>query len=165
MTSKKRINQHFPRGNIPNVGELDLSDMALSYLQRVLPEFLSRNRPSDVYVDMGFTFGGGALHAFGEGYFFAELFGVICIGLVFGIFVSISFSFRELFIRVGEPLYWVVFVAPWIMIIRGGLISIFCNIQRDGITSDTLWRFVFYKSFSEKMFSLRYESNVSQSHI
>jgi len=113
------------RESMRRVSGLSLLDMAANYSKRLLPEFLVQNRPLDVYAVMGFNFGGGALHAFGEGYFFSGLLGVICVGFVFGLFTSISYLYRELYIVTNDPLCWLVYIAPWILVIRGGWYQFF----------------------------------------
>lgn len=114
------VREHMQRDSKPG-----LLDMISNYSKRMPPGFMIQNRPHDIYFDMGFIFGGGALHAFGEGYFNAGMLGVVCVGLIFGLFVSISFLFRELFVVTNEPLYWVVFIAPWLLVIRGGWYQFF----------------------------------------
>ena len=113
------------RKSMKNVSELRLMDMTSNYSKRMLPKFLIKNRPHDIYASLGFNIGGGALHAFGEGYFFSGLFGVVCVGFIFGLFVSISFLSCKLYLITNEPLYWIAFIAPWILMIRGGWYQFF----------------------------------------
>lgn len=107
---------------IAQVSNLGLYDLLVNYSQRMLPSFLLINRPHDVYSDMRVSLGGGALHSFGEGYFFARFLGVVFVGAIFGLLCAISFYAKK-FLK--QPLGWIVFIAPWMVMIRSGWYQFF----------------------------------------
>lgn len=96
-----------------------------NYSIRMLPGFLFAGRPADVWVSTGINFGGGALHSFGEGYLFSEFFGVIFVCFIFGACVFFSYRHKEAFFQNRDPLDWLIFAFPWMLIVRSGWYQFF----------------------------------------
>lgn len=96
-----------------------------NYSIRMLPGFLFVGRPADVWVSTGINFGGGALHSFGEGYLFSEFFGVIFVCFIFGVCVFFSYRHKEAFFQNRDPLDWLIFAFPWMLIVRSGWYQFF----------------------------------------
>lgn len=96
-----------------------------NYSIRMLPGFLFAGRPTDVWISTGINFGGGALHSFGEGYLFSEFLGVIFVCFIFGVCVFFSYRHKEVFLQSRDPLDWLIFAFPWMLIVRSGWYQFF----------------------------------------
>ena len=103
-----------------------------SYAHRLLPGSLFLERPLDLWLALPETIGGGALHALGEGYLIAGLTGCLIVGVTFGNLIALSILGLHFFRLQPTPIAWVIFVFPWLLLIRGGwyqFFSIFKSIE------------------------------------
>jgi hypothetical protein len=99
------------------------------YLMRLLPGPFFAERPHDFMLRLPEVIGGGALHSIGEAYLIFGFFGCAFMGAIFGMLIAIStFSSRYLtFSR--SPILWVVFLFPWLLLIRGGWYQFFAILK------------------------------------
>ena len=104
---------------------IGLDSAVLSYATRLLPGPFFSNRPSDFWVQLSESIGGGALHSLGEGYLISGLSGCALIGAVFGALIAVSIFASKNFRPTRSPILWILFVFPWLLLIRGGWYQFF----------------------------------------
>lgn len=97
----------------------------LSYSARLLPGPFFKNRPKDLWTQLPEPIGGGALHPLGEGYLISGLAGCAVVGSVFGMLIAVSVLAGNRFRSTKEPLSWIIFAFPWLLLIRGGWYQFF----------------------------------------
>lgn len=112
--------------------ESNLANVFSNYTYRLLPGGIFNDRPIDIYITNGLILGNGALHSSGEGYLYFGNVGTILVSLILGAFAAISYRCKELYLINRDPLLWLVFIAPSLLIVRGGwyqFFSIFKGIE------------------------------------
>lgn len=97
----------------------------LSYATRLLPGSFFTDRPGDFWTQLPESIGGGALHALGEGYLIFGMGGCALTGAIFGVLIAVSIFSGNRFQSTRTPLSWVVFIFPWLLLIRGGWYQFF----------------------------------------
>lgn len=113
---------HLEQGNLPIVG---VTDFLHNYLVRMLPGIWFSDRPVDFLVLVPEVPGGGALHALGEGYLIAGLWGCVLVGAIIGGFQGISVAAKDIWRECGDPYCGLIFLFPWLLLIRGGWYQFF----------------------------------------
>ncbi len=101
----------------------------LGYLERLLPGSFFPDRPGDLAGLMPEEIGGGALHSLGEVYLIGGVFGCISLAAAFGALVAVSIFFGRQLKYSQSPVFFVVFVFPWLLLIRGGWYQLFAVIK------------------------------------
>jgi hypothetical protein len=95
------------------------------YFLRLIPGFILQNRPGDFAFLGLINFGGGALHAIGEGFLISKMFGVLFVSFIFGLLGAFSGFFAEQFKKNPSAFSWFAFAFPWLILIRGGWYQFF----------------------------------------
>lgn len=113
---------HLEQGNLPMVG---VRDFLHNYFLRMLPGMWFSDRPVDFLVLVPEVPGGGALHALGEGYLIAGLKGCVLVGAIIGGFQGISVAVKDIWREFGDPYCGLIFLFPWLLLIRGGWYQFF----------------------------------------
>lgn len=111
----------FTNANPNNI--CNLTTLAHNYAIRMLPGFLFKDRPIDLWADSGF--GGGALHSLGEGFLFSGLPGVVLICSIFGVIIHVSYQSKNAYVKSNSPISWLMFAFPWLLIVRSGWYQFF----------------------------------------
>lgn len=95
------------------------------YAERLLPGPIFPNRPGNLVGGLEQNIGGGALHAVGEGVLVAGPIGVILVGLFMGALIAGSLSVLSSDGRFRSSIHVVMFLFPWLILLRGGWYQFF----------------------------------------
>lgn len=114
------------RGDLPMVG---FWESMQRYLVRLLPGIWFPDRPSDLLLLFPELPGGGALHALGEGYLIGGYGGIIFIAGIIGIVLGCSIAAKSAWHHHGHACFGLIFLFPWLLLIRGGWYQFFSIIK------------------------------------
>lgn len=114
------------------VGHLEKGDIQMPGLAEALHRYLIRllpgawfERPGDLLLLLPELPGAGALHSMGEGYLIAGMWGVIFVSSVTGIILGCSIAAKDLWQEHKYPWLGLLFILPWLLLIRGGWYQFF----------------------------------------
>ena len=95
------------------------------YLERLLPGPFFPDRPGDLAALLPEKIGGGALHSLGEAYLIGGMFGCLSLAALFGALAALSIFFGNRLKHSWSSAHFVVFLFPWLLLIRGGWYQLF----------------------------------------
>lgn len=104
---------------------IGMGDALLSYATRLLPGPIFANRPGDFATQLSEPIGGGALHPLGEGYLIFGLWGCAFVGAIFGVLIALSILAGRHYRFSRSPVSLILFMLPWLLLIRGGWYQFF----------------------------------------
>lgn len=108
---------------------IGMGEAILSYALRLLPGPLFANRPEDFAAQLPEAIGGGALHPLGEGYLIFGLWGCAFVGAIFGVLIAFAILAGRHYRSSRSPLSLILFMLPWLLLIRGGWYQFFALIK------------------------------------
>lgn len=100
-------------------------DILKNYFGRLLPGPFFKDRPVDISGQLPEAIAGGTLHALGEGYLIGRYVGVVFVSSMFGAIVAISILCARRLKNSWSPTFFVLFLFPWLLLIRGGWYQFF----------------------------------------
>lgn len=108
---------------------IGIASAVKNYFIRLLPGSFFPVRPQDICINLPENIGSGALHSLGEAYLAGGMLGAIFFGILLGGIFSISLLARDVWERTRHPYAGLVFVFPWLLLIRGTWYQFFSIIK------------------------------------
>lgn len=102
---------------------------AVAYANRLLPGPFFPNRAGDFASELSEPIGGGALHAMGEAFLIGGYYGYVFVGLFMGALISASILVAVIFKCAHPAVRSLIFVFPWLLLIRGGWYQFFSTLK------------------------------------
>jgi hypothetical protein len=107
------------------IEQIGVGRALVSYSIRMLPGPIFPNRPADFSSTFPENIGGGALHSLGEGYLISGYLGCAIIGLFMGILITYATLSEGRHCAGYMPISSIIFLFPWLLLIRGGWYQFF----------------------------------------